>query len=302
MAALAAAVVALVWANSRWSAGYESLWETRCATCRLREWVDDGLMAVFFLVVAVEIKRELVVGDLRSRRVAALPAMAALGGMVVPALLYLAFNAGHEGEPRVGDPHGHGHRLRRGVVSLLGRRVPRAAELFLLALAVVDDLGAIVVIAVVYTADGEPPGSVWPWLAVAVLVGVAEDKPRVTPGKLLGYALDSAVGWALHESGVPTRATLPGLGLRVLPIRPGREQGPVAVAARGGLDLWAASPGPSSVMANAGGPLPGGSLPSERVAGRGARTDDGNLLWVSWAPRCWGLVAPAAPLGPAALT
>src|SRR5829696_9278380 len=104
-ALVAAAVVALVWANSPWSASYVDLWQTRLVVdlgghaldLDLRHWINDGLMAVFFFVVALEIKRELVVGELRSLRTAALPAIAALGGMAVPAALYLAVNAGRAG-------------------------------------------------------------------------------------------------------------------------------------------------------------------------------------------------------------
>jgi Na+:H+ antiporter, NhaA family len=210
---LAAAVVALVWANSPWSAGYDSLWETPVRLAAgsaaielpLRDWVNDALMALFFLVVALEIKRELVVGDLRDPKVAALPAMAAVGGMVVPALLYLAANAGHDGSRGWGIPMATDIAFAVGVVSLLGRRVPTGAKLFLLTLAIVDDLGAIVVIAVFYTDDLSLP-----WLGLALLaVAGAVVLRRADVRHLMPYALLGVGCWiALHASGV--HATVAG--------------------------------------------------------------------------------------------
>jgi NhaA family Na+:H+ antiporter len=209
---LAAAVVALIWANSAWSAGYDSLWETpvRLAAgsaaidLTLRDWVNDALMAVFFLVVGLEIKRELVAGDLRDPKVAALPAMAALGGMVVPALIFTAFNAGHEGSHGWGIPMATDIAFAVGVVSLLGRRVPTGAKLFLLTLAIVDDLGAIVVIAIFYTDDLSLP-----WLGLALLaMAAAVVLRRADVRHLLPYGLLGVGCWiALHASGVhPTIA------------------------------------------------------------------------------------------------
>ena len=175
---LIAAIVALVWANSPWRGGYEALWETPLQIAlgdvadidlTLRDWVNDGLMAIFFLVVGLEIKRELVTGELREGRAAALPAVAAVGGMVVPALIYLAFTAGHPGSKGWGIPMATDIAFAVGVLSLLGRRVPAGAKLFLLTLAIVDDLGAIVVIAIFYTNDASIG-----WLAVAIAtVGLA---------------------------------------------------------------------------------------------------------------------------------
>ena len=113
-----ATVVALVWANSPWKDAYFDLWHTDLAISLgdhtldldLQEWVNDGLMAIFFFVVGLEIKRELVEGELRGARRAALPAIAALGGMVVPALIYVAINAGGDGADGLGHPDGHRHR------------------------------------------------------------------------------------------------------------------------------------------------------------------------------------------------
>ena len=160
---LGAAVVALIWANSRWSATYFQILETRLTIDfgglhldeSLLDVINDGLMAIFFFVVGLEIKRELVIGDLRDRRAAALPVMAALGGMIFPALIYLAFNfsAGGEAVRGWGIPMATDIAFAVGLLALLGSRVPTGAKLFLLTLAIADDIGAIAVIAAFYTDD-----------------------------------------------------------------------------------------------------------------------------------------------------
>jgi NhaA family Na+:H+ antiporter len=158
---LIAAVIALIWANSAWSETYFSLLEEHLTveffSFHLDESVlhliNDGLMAVFFFVVGLEIKRELVIGELRDPRAAALPVMAALGGMIVPALIYLAFNAGTAAGAGWGIPMATDIAFAVGVVALLGSRVPAGAKLFLLAVAIADDIGAIAVIAIFYTSD-----------------------------------------------------------------------------------------------------------------------------------------------------
>jgi NhaA family Na+:H+ antiporter len=156
---LAAAAIALVWANSPWRATYEALFHAPIGVRAgglafehdLRFWIDDGLMAVFFFTVGLEIKRELHGGQLGTIRRAALPALAALGGMLVPAALYLAVNAGATTARGWGIPMATDIAFAVGVLALLGRRVPPALRLTLLALAVIDDLGAVVVIAVVFS-------------------------------------------------------------------------------------------------------------------------------------------------------
>src|SRR5438046_1102850 len=156
-----ATIAALLWANSPWQDAYRTLWSTpldihlgaRSIDLTLQEWVNDGLMAIFFLVVGLEIKRELVEGELNDRRRATLPAVAALGGMVVPALVYLAITAGGEGGRGWGIPMATDIAMAVGVLSLLGRRVSPSLKLFVLALAIVDDIGAIIVIAFVYSND-----------------------------------------------------------------------------------------------------------------------------------------------------
>jgi Na+:H+ antiporter, NhaA family len=160
-ALLVAAALALAWANSPWRAGYETLWTTRLTVALgrfgldldLRHWVSEGAMAVFFLVVGVEIKRELTAGALRQWRQATLPVVAAAGGMAVPALIYAAVNAGRPGAAGWGVPMATDIAFALGVLALLGPRVPAELKVFLLALAVVDDVGSIVVVAVFYAGE-----------------------------------------------------------------------------------------------------------------------------------------------------
>ncbi len=166
---LAVTVIALVWANSPLADTYTSLWQSEL-TVRLGNfsltkdlilWINDGLMAIFFLVVGLEIKREVLVGELSSPRRAALPIGAALGGAVVPAGIYLALNAGTEGSEGWGIPMATDIAFALGVLALLGDRVPLALRVFLTALAIVDDLIAVMVIALFYTAEIS-------WLSLAV--------------------------------------------------------------------------------------------------------------------------------------
>lgn len=158
---LAAAVVALVWANSPWADAYQDLWATRITvgaegfglTKSLHHWINDGLMVIFFFVVGLEIKRELLVGELASPRQAALPLVAAFGGALVPAVIYTALNLGTEGASGWGVPMATDIAFAIGVLALLGSRVPIALKVFLTALAIIDDLMAVLVIALFYTSD-----------------------------------------------------------------------------------------------------------------------------------------------------
>jgi Na+:H+ antiporter, NhaA family len=152
-------VVALAWANSPWSASYFHLWHTdptfglagRLYSKPLHFWINDGLMALFFLLVGLEIKRETLVGELASFRKAALPIAAALGGMVVPAVSYFLFNRGGAGAAGWGIPMATDIAFALGVLALLGDRVPTPLKVYLAALAIADDIGAVLVIALFYT-------------------------------------------------------------------------------------------------------------------------------------------------------
>lgn len=160
MVLLGATIAALLWANSPWSDSYESLWTTKLAITLggdhgisndLRHWVNEGLMTFFFLVVGLEAKRELDLGELRERRRLAIPAFAAIGGMAVPVAIYLAFNAGGSGAHGWGVAMSTDTAFALGALALLTPRQATRTRVFLLSLAVVDDLVALLVIAVVYT-------------------------------------------------------------------------------------------------------------------------------------------------------
>jgi len=156
---LVCTVAAMLWGNSPWAASYESVWGMEITLHfgdfdlhhSLRDWINDGLMAVFFFVVGMEIKSEIVSGHLRSARNAVAPIAGAVGGMAVPALIYAAFNAGGDGAGGWGIPMATDIAFAVGVLALFGSRIPSPARIFLLTLAIVDDLGAIAVIAVFYT-------------------------------------------------------------------------------------------------------------------------------------------------------
>ena len=221
---VAATLAALVWANSPWSASYDDLWHTVIRVdvggYRFEEdfghLVNDLLMALFFFVVGMEIKREMIVGDLRDRRTVALPALAALGGMVVPAVLFVALSGGGGAARGWGVPMATDIAFAMGVVALLGSRVPAGAKLMLLTLAIVDDIGAIVVIAVVYSSDVDLR-----MLAVAMAIVafvVALSRLEVTYPPII-MVLGLALWLAVYESGV--HATIAGVVMGVLmPARP----------------------------------------------------------------------------------
>lgn len=216
---LGAAVIALIWANSPWSESYTTFWETTAGfqigghelVLSLHSWVNDAAMALFFLVVGLEISREASVGELRDRRTVAVPALGAIGGLAVPAVIYLAFN--HSGEAA----HGWGVAMSTdtafvvGILALFGPRCPDQLRLFLLTLAIVDDIGAITVLALFYT----PEVHVW-WLAASVLIVLALLAVRwLGIWRLRAYTIGGVALWfTVHQSGV--HATLAGVAVGLL--------------------------------------------------------------------------------------
>jgi Na+:H+ antiporter, NhaA family len=224
---LAATLLALAWANSPWSATYESFWTTTATlgvgdlalTMDLRHWVNDAAMALFFLVVGLEITREVSTGELRDRRNLAAPAFGAIGGMLLPALIYWLINPSGPASAGWGIVMSTDTAFVLGVLALFGPRCPDRLRLFLLTLAIVDDIGAISVMALFYSGDLYVPALVVSAFLVAVLVGLRwAGVWRLTPYVVIGIAL-----WlAVHSSGV--HATLAGvlLGL-LLPSRPPEE-------------------------------------------------------------------------------
>ena len=209
---LVATVVALVLANSGAADATHEFWMTEVGirlgsfsfVRPLEFWVNDGLMTIFFFVVGLEIKQELVVGELREPRKAALPVIAAVGGMVVPALLFLAVNAGGPGARGWGIPMATDIAFAIGVLALLSKRVPSPLRLFLLTLAIVDDVGGIIVIAVVYS-SGVKLGYLG--LAAAGIVVVAVLKRFDVPWISLYVAVGIGVWYCTYKAGVhPTIA------------------------------------------------------------------------------------------------
>ncbi len=216
---LAAAAAAIIWANSPWSDSYFDFWHTKISfdlhifalSEDLQHLVNDGLMAIFFFVVGLEIKRELLHGELSSVRKASLPVLAAVGGMVVPALAYLAFNSSGDGAVGWGIPMATDIAFAIGVLALLGRRIPVELRVFLLGLAVVDDLGAIAVIAVFYTDTID-----WSSLGISLtILAAAALSVRLGIRSMMFYIAAGVSMWYFFlESGV--HATLAGVLLATI--------------------------------------------------------------------------------------
>lgn len=204
---LVTTAIALTWSNSAWSDSYFHLWETPISvgtadnplTLSLHQWINDALMAVFFLLVGLELKREIRSGELSSPKQAALPIVAAIGGMVVPALLYVAVTRGTDGVHGWGVPMATDIAFALGILALLGPRVPLGLKVFLAALAIVDDLGAVLVIAIFYTSN-----IVWTAMAGAgacLVLLIILNWRRV--GNLLPYMLVGILLWFFFlQSGV----------------------------------------------------------------------------------------------------
>ena len=227
---LAATAVALIWANSPYSEGYHHFWETEI-DLSIGSWmpvvldghplslelvVNDVLMVLFFFVVGLEVKTELVTGDLSSPKEAALPAMAAVGGMAVPAAIYAVINLGGDGVAGWGIPMATDIAFAVGVLALLGPRIPSRLKLFLLALAIADDVGAILVIAVFYT-----EGLLFGWLGAAIgglcfVIVMQRSRVWFTPVYVVAGVF---IWYATFRSGV--HATIAGVSLGLLaPARP----------------------------------------------------------------------------------
>ena len=221
---LAATIIALVWANSPLRDAYEDLWSARMTISvagaeiseDLRHWVNDGLMVFFFFVVGLEIRREVAMGELTDRARAMVPALAAVGGMVVPALLYVAINAGGEGARGWGIVMATDIAFVLGLLALLGPAYPGPLRVFLLTLAIVDDIGAIVIIAIFYSEDIQLVALA----AAAVLVPLVFLINRVRIWRGPAYFVAGLALWvAMHESGIhPTIAgVILGVATAVFP-------------------------------------------------------------------------------------
>ena len=231
-----AAAAALILANTGWGSAIDDFWETELVLIEvgdfhlqesLRYWVNDGLMAIFFFVVGLEIKREVTAGELSEFRRAALPIAAAIGGMIVPAAVYVAITAGGPGIDGWGVPMATDIAFAVGLLALLSSRVPDALRIFVLAVAIVDDIGAILVIALFYT-DAITLG----WLAlglalIALVVALRTARVWYVP---VYVVVGIAIWVCFLESGV--HATIAGVVLGLLtparPLRPDATQFEVA--------------------------------------------------------------------------
>jgi NhaA family Na+:H+ antiporter len=222
-----AAIIAIIWANSPWHESYHDLWNAQIGIdvgghlfeLNLRQWINDLAMVLFFFVVGLEIKREITEGELRDPRQAVLPVIGAIGGMVVPAAIFALLNAGGEGARGWGIPMATDIAIVIGIVTLLGSRAPSWAKIFLLALAIVDDIGAIIVIAVFYS-----DGVSFIWLAIAIgsFVLAALIKNHV-PFIGVYVAIGGLCWFALHEAHI--HPTLAGVAFGLLaPVRPRNNQ------------------------------------------------------------------------------
>jgi Na+/H+ antiporter NhaA len=216
---LIATFAALVWANSPWSDSYERVWHTDLSlrlgdaelSLDLRHWINDGLMAFFFFVAGLEIRREFDMGELRERRRVATPVLAAIGGVTAPALIYLAFNAGHPSARGWGIAMGTDTAFALGVLALVGRRIAPRIRVFLLTLVIVDDIAALTVIALAYTSDV----SVTALIIAIALYGVVFVFKRIGVTHGVAYFVVALGMWlAMIVSGV--HPTIAGVALGIL--------------------------------------------------------------------------------------
>ena len=204
---MAAATLAMVLANSPLLDAYDGALHSKVAGISVLHWINDGLMAIFFLLVGLEIKREFLLGELSSWQQRILPALAAVGGMAVPALVYVALNAGPDGDMAGwAVPSATDIAFALGIMALLGPRVPTSLRLFLMALAIIDDLGAVIIIAAFYTHEIH----LWALAASAATTVALVALNMFGVKRLLPYLLLGAALWVfMHESGV--HATIAGV-------------------------------------------------------------------------------------------
>lgn len=212
-------VISLILTNSSFQHDYLAIWEKSFAGMSLEHWINDALMAVFFLLIGLELKREFQIGELSSIKKAALPLVSAAGGMLVPALIYLLFNYNQPTSNGFGIPMATDIAFALGILSLLGNRVPLSLKIFLTALAVIDDLGAIMVIALFYTKT-----IIWLNLLASLgLFGLLLLFNKLKIKSLLVYIPVGIVMWYfMHHSGI--HATITGVLLAfAIPTKPSKK-------------------------------------------------------------------------------
>jgi NhaA family Na+:H+ antiporter len=199
-------IVSLLVANSVWSESYLHIWHSQIGNQSIEYWINDGLMTIFFLLIGLELEREVYVGELSNFKNALLPISAALGGMIVPAGFYLILNYGTVTQSGAGIPMATDIAFALGILSLLGNSVPVSLKVFLTALAVIDDLGAILIIAIFYTKD-----LIWSNLAIALgIFAFLLVLNRLKIRNLIPYLIGGIVMWYfMLNSGV--HATITGV-------------------------------------------------------------------------------------------
>ncbi|MBF0648200.1 Na+/H+ antiporter NhaA [Dysgonomonas sp. GY75] len=211
-------LISILLANSSIGEGYRGIWDFHAGSHTVAEWINDGLMAIFFLLVGLELIQEIYEGELSNIKRAMLPISGALGGMLIPAAIYMSLNFGTHTHAGFGIPMATDIAFALGVLSLLGNRVPVSLKVFLTALAVIDDLGAIIVIAIFYTTS-----LAWVYLIIAlgmfVLLLILNKKFKVT--NLIPYLIGGVIMWyCMLHSGV--HATIAGVLLAItIPFRRG---------------------------------------------------------------------------------
>lgn len=209
---IACTAISLLLANSDFGDIYLHFWHTQIAGLSVELWVNDALMALFFLLVGLELKREMISGELSSLKTALLPAIAAAGGVILPALIHYGFNGGTPTQPGVGIPMATDIAFALGVLTLLGKRVPASLKVFLAALAVMDDLAAIVVIALFYTSQLE---LLYLLGALVVMLALYLMRRVLRWRSLLPYLVAGAILWVcMFKSGV--HATIAGVLLALM--------------------------------------------------------------------------------------
>ncbi|HEY9340517.1 MAG TPA: Na+/H+ antiporter NhaA [Hanamia sp.] len=212
-------IISLLVANSSIQESYQNLWQYQIVELSIENWINEGLMAIFFLLIGLELKREIYVGELSNLKNALLPVFAAVGGMVIPAAIFAFFNYGTVTQSGAGIPMATDIAFAIGILSLLGNRVPASLKILLTAIAVIDDLGAILVIAVFYTTSL----SLINLLVVLVVFGILLFLSRLKMNHLIFYFIGGIAMWyfMLH-SGV--HATLAGILLAfALPFDGGKK-------------------------------------------------------------------------------
>ena len=214
--------ISLVLANSAWQSDYIGLWHFQMAGHSIEHWINDGLMSIFFLLIGLELEREIHAGELSNLKTAALPIFGALGGMIVPAGIFLLFNFGTPTQAGAGIPMATDIAFAIGVLSLLGKRVPVSLKIFLTALAVIDDLGAIIIIAIFYT-------STIVFLNLFIALGIFAGLlllNRLKIHNLIPYFIGGIAMWYfMQQSGV--HATISGVLLAfAIPFGDGSENSP----------------------------------------------------------------------------